>query len=110
VVNVSNSPSFADDPVMEFFRTSTTNLLEYSAKALRPTAAATGAIEQEARVLRKALGTVVARGRVDGERGSLPNRAFDGAAPGRRLSPARVVRSFSCGRLAGGGVNGGSGQ
>ena len=32
VVDVSNSPSFADDPVMEFFRTSTTNLLEYSAK------------------------------------------------------------------------------
>ena len=33
VVDVSNSPSFADDPVLEFFRTSTTNLLEYSAKA-----------------------------------------------------------------------------
>ena len=33
VVDVSNSPSFADDPVMEFFRTSTTNLLQYSAKA-----------------------------------------------------------------------------
>jgi uncharacterized protein YbjT (DUF2867 family) len=33
VVDVSNSPSFADDPVMEFFRTSTTNLLDYSAKA-----------------------------------------------------------------------------
>jgi uncharacterized protein YbjT (DUF2867 family) len=33
VVDVSNSPSFADDPVMKFFRTSTTNLLEYSAKA-----------------------------------------------------------------------------
>jgi uncharacterized protein YbjT (DUF2867 family) len=33
VVDVSNSPSFADDPVMEFFRTSTSNLLEYSAKA-----------------------------------------------------------------------------
>jgi len=33
VVDVSNSPSFADGPVMEFFRTSTTNLLEYSAKA-----------------------------------------------------------------------------
>ena len=32
MVDVSNSPSFADDPVMEFFRTSTTNLLEYSAK------------------------------------------------------------------------------
>jgi uncharacterized protein YbjT (DUF2867 family) len=32
VVDVSNSPSFADEPVMEFFRTSTTNLLEYSAK------------------------------------------------------------------------------
>jgi uncharacterized protein YbjT (DUF2867 family) len=33
VVDVSNSPSFADGPVMEFFRTSATNLLEYSAKA-----------------------------------------------------------------------------
>jgi uncharacterized protein YbjT (DUF2867 family) len=33
VVDVSNSPSFADDPVMEFFRTSTTNLLKYSAEA-----------------------------------------------------------------------------
>lgn len=33
VVDVSNSPSFADGPVMEFFRTATTNLLEYSAKA-----------------------------------------------------------------------------
>ena len=33
VVDVSNSPSFADDPVMQFFRTSTTNLLEYSRKA-----------------------------------------------------------------------------
>lgn len=33
VVDVSNSPDFADDPVMEFFRTSTTNLLDYSAKA-----------------------------------------------------------------------------
>jgi uncharacterized protein YbjT (DUF2867 family) len=33
VVDVSNSPSFADGPVMEFFRTSTTNLLEYTAKA-----------------------------------------------------------------------------
>jgi uncharacterized protein YbjT (DUF2867 family) len=33
VVDVSNSPSFEDDPVMEFFRTSTTNLLAYSAKA-----------------------------------------------------------------------------
>src|SRR3569833_3128628 len=33
VVDVSNSPSFADDPVMEFFRTSTTNLLRYSAEA-----------------------------------------------------------------------------
>jgi uncharacterized protein YbjT (DUF2867 family) len=33
VVDVSNSPSFADDPVMEFFRTSTTNLLKYSADA-----------------------------------------------------------------------------
>jgi uncharacterized protein YbjT (DUF2867 family) len=33
VVDVSNSPSFADDAVLEFFRTSTTNLLAYSAKA-----------------------------------------------------------------------------
>jgi len=33
VVDVSNSPSFADDPVMEFFRTSTTNLLKYAAEA-----------------------------------------------------------------------------
>jgi uncharacterized protein YbjT (DUF2867 family) len=33
VVDVSNSPSFADEQVMEFFRTSTTNLLAYSAKA-----------------------------------------------------------------------------
>ncbi|GAA1216631.1 SDR family oxidoreductase [Pseudonocardia alaniniphila] len=33
VVDVSNSPSFADDAVMEFFRTATTNLLGYSAKA-----------------------------------------------------------------------------
>ena len=33
VVDVSNSPSFADDAVMEFFRTSTANLLSYSAKA-----------------------------------------------------------------------------
>ena len=33
LVDVSNSPSFDDDPVMEFFRTSTTNLLGYSAKA-----------------------------------------------------------------------------
>jgi uncharacterized protein YbjT (DUF2867 family) len=33
VVDVSNSPSFADDSVLEFFRTSTTKLLEYSAKA-----------------------------------------------------------------------------
>jgi uncharacterized protein YbjT (DUF2867 family) len=33
VVDVSNSPSWADDAVLEFFRTSTTNLLEYSAKA-----------------------------------------------------------------------------
>ena len=29
VVDVSNSPSFEDDPVMEFFRTSTTNLLNF---------------------------------------------------------------------------------
>src|ERR1700752_5054618 len=33
VVDVSNSPSFADDAVLEFFRTSTTNLLDHSAKA-----------------------------------------------------------------------------
>jgi uncharacterized protein YbjT (DUF2867 family) len=33
VVDVSNTRSFADDAVMEFFRTSTTNLLDYSAKA-----------------------------------------------------------------------------
>jgi uncharacterized protein YbjT (DUF2867 family) len=33
VVDVSNSPSFADDAVMEFFKTSTTNLLGYAAKA-----------------------------------------------------------------------------
>ncbi|MBB5128714.1 NAD(P)H-binding protein [Streptomyces griseoloalbus] len=33
VVDVSNSPSFADDAVMEFFRTSTTNLLKAEAEA-----------------------------------------------------------------------------
>src|SRR3954447_1912837 len=33
VGDVSNSPSFADEQVMEFFRTSTSNLLEYSTKA-----------------------------------------------------------------------------
>ena len=33
VVDVSNSPSFADDAAMEFFRTATTNVLSYSAKA-----------------------------------------------------------------------------
>lgn len=33
VVDVSNSPSFADEPAMEFFRTATANLLGYSAKA-----------------------------------------------------------------------------
>jgi uncharacterized protein YbjT (DUF2867 family) len=33
VVDVANSPSFADDAAMSFFRTSTTNLLEYSAAA-----------------------------------------------------------------------------
>jgi uncharacterized protein YbjT (DUF2867 family) len=33
VVDVSNSPSFADDAAMEFFRTATTNVLAYSAKA-----------------------------------------------------------------------------
>jgi uncharacterized protein YbjT (DUF2867 family) len=33
LVDVSNSPSFADDAVLEFFRTSTTNLLKYAAEA-----------------------------------------------------------------------------
>ena len=33
VVDVSNSPSFADDPVMDFFRTSTTNILAAEKKA-----------------------------------------------------------------------------
>ncbi|MDO0930507.1 SDR family oxidoreductase [Streptomyces sp. DG2A-72] len=33
VVDVSNSPSFEDEPVMEFFRTSTTNLLKAEAEA-----------------------------------------------------------------------------
>ncbi|MEV6886124.1 MULTISPECIES: SDR family oxidoreductase [Streptomyces] len=33
VVDVSNSPSFADDDVMEFFRTSTSNLLKAEAEA-----------------------------------------------------------------------------
>jgi len=33
VVDVSNSPSFADEPVMEFFTTSTRNLLTYEAAA-----------------------------------------------------------------------------
>src|SRR3954467_12119573 len=33
VVDLSTSPSFADEPVMEFFRISTGNLLAYSAKA-----------------------------------------------------------------------------
>src|SRR5215813_568139 len=33
VVDVSNSPSFADTPVMEFFKTSTGNLLTYEAAA-----------------------------------------------------------------------------
>ncbi|GAA5005265.1 SDR family oxidoreductase [Streptomyces siamensis] len=33
VVDVSNSPSFADDAVMEFFRTSTTNVLHAEADA-----------------------------------------------------------------------------
>ena len=33
VVDVSNSPSFADDPVMNFFRTSTTNILAAEKKA-----------------------------------------------------------------------------
>lgn len=33
VIDVSNSPSFADNDVMEFFRTSTTNLLEAAAAA-----------------------------------------------------------------------------
>ena len=33
VVDVSDSPSFAEDAVMEFFRTATSNLLKYSARA-----------------------------------------------------------------------------
>jgi uncharacterized protein YbjT (DUF2867 family) len=33
VIDVSNSPSFEDEPVMEFFRTSTTNLLAAAAEA-----------------------------------------------------------------------------
>ena len=33
LVDVSNSPSFADDAVLEFFQTSTTNLLAHAAKA-----------------------------------------------------------------------------
>src|SRR5882672_12548582 len=33
VVDVSNSPSFEDAPVMEFFKTSTGNLLKYEAAA-----------------------------------------------------------------------------
>src|SRR5215813_16190 len=33
VVDVSNSPSFEDGPVMEFFKTSTGNLLAYEAAA-----------------------------------------------------------------------------
>ncbi|MDH6280493.1 SDR family oxidoreductase [Prescottella agglutinans] len=33
VVDVSNSPSFADDDVMQFFRTSTANLLDAAAQA-----------------------------------------------------------------------------
>src|SRR4029077_14299501 len=33
VVDVSNSPSFADAPVMNFFKTSTGNLLKYEAAA-----------------------------------------------------------------------------
>ncbi len=33
VVDVSNSPSFADEPVMEFFRTATTNLLKHAEQA-----------------------------------------------------------------------------
>lgn len=33
VVDVSNSPSFADGPVMDFFKTSTSNLLNYEAAA-----------------------------------------------------------------------------
>ncbi|MET0967455.1 MAG: SDR family oxidoreductase [Nakamurella sp.] len=33
VVDVSNSPSFADDAVLEFFRTSSTNLLQHASKA-----------------------------------------------------------------------------
>lgn len=33
VVDVSNSPSFDDEPAMEFFRTATTNLLQHAEKA-----------------------------------------------------------------------------
>lgn len=33
IVDVSNSPSFEDKAVMDFFRTSTTNLLQYGAEA-----------------------------------------------------------------------------
>src|SRR5678815_3248707 len=33
VVDVSNSPSFEDAPVMEFFKTSTGNLISYEAAA-----------------------------------------------------------------------------
>ena len=33
VVDVSNSPSFADEAVLEFFRTSSTNLLQHASKA-----------------------------------------------------------------------------
>ncbi len=33
VIDVSNAPSFADEPAMEFFRTATTNLLAHSAEA-----------------------------------------------------------------------------
>jgi len=33
VVDVSNSPSFADDAVLEFFRASSTNLLQHASKA-----------------------------------------------------------------------------
>lgn len=33
VIDVSNSPSFEDDAVMEFFRTATTNLLKAEANA-----------------------------------------------------------------------------
>ena len=36
IVDVSNSPSFEDKAVMDFFTTSTTNLLQYGSKAASP--------------------------------------------------------------------------